>query len=121
MIISLIEIEISIPISVLTWIPWKKLSSPLDPPYCEIFKIRNTDLEFGSPRYVWHKHKNKKNTSNCKALCLSRKCKKCFLKHLAFISYAPFLLWIVQSILILNNLLVITLSGTVRFLLFLTL
>ena len=46
MITGLIEIEILIPISILTWILWKSWTHRLDPPYCDIFKTRNTDLQF---------------------------------------------------------------------------
>ena len=44
-----------------------------DLPYCEIFKINNTNLQFRSPGYGWrkNKNKNKKNTGNCNAFCIS--------------------------------------------------
>ena len=44
-----------------------------DLPYCEIFKINNTNLQFRSPGYCWrkNKNKNKKNTGNCNAFCIS--------------------------------------------------
>ena len=54
-IIGHIEMEISILNSILTWIPWNKLNSPPSPPYCNIFKIRNTYLEILSPRTGWQK------------------------------------------------------------------
>ena len=38
----------------------------------QIFKIRNTDLQFRS-RQVEKQRKKKKNTGNCKALCVLRK------------------------------------------------
>ena len=72
MIIGLIEIEARVLISNLTGILWKKLNSrprPVVP-----FKIRNTDLQFRSPRYDWQKNKN--NTNNYKAFCVLRKCNK---------------------------------------------
>ena len=40
------------------------------------FKIRNTALQFRSPRYGWQKNEKKKNTGNCKAFCVLRKRKK---------------------------------------------
>ena len=43
------------------------------PPYCEIFKIRNTDLQFRSPGYGWQRNNKKKNTGNCKASYVSCK------------------------------------------------
>ena len=57
-----------------------------DKSYCEIFKIRNTDLQLRSPRFGWQKNekkkmkkkKKKKNTDNCKACCFSRKRNKPF-------------------------------------------
>ena len=50
----------------------------LNPPYCEIFKIRYTDLQFQNPGYGWQKNKKnkKKNTGNCKEFCVWRKRKK---------------------------------------------
>ena len=53
--------------------------TPLDQSYCNIFKIRNTDLQFQSPGYSWQKNEKKKeknknkNIDNYKALCVSRK------------------------------------------------
>ena len=35
--------------------------------------IRNTNLQFRSSGYSWQKNE-KKNTGNCKALCVSHKC-----------------------------------------------
>ena len=47
----------------------KNWTHSLDPPYCDIRKIRNTDLQFRSPGYAWQKHEKKKeqkkNTGNC--------------------------------------------------------
>ena len=71
-IVGFIEIEILILISKPTWIPWKKLKSLPDPPYYKIFKIKNGNLQFLSLGYRWQK-REKKNTSNCKAFCVSRK------------------------------------------------
>ena len=34
----------------------KSWTHRLDPPYCEISKMRNTDLQFRSPRYVYMLH-----------------------------------------------------------------
>ena len=49
--------------------------------HTEIFKIRNTDLQFQSPGYGWQKNEKKKdekkNTGNCKALRISRKRNNC--------------------------------------------
>ena len=63
MAIGLMEMEISVLISRLTWIPWKKLTHCLDPPYWGIFKVRNTDLQFWSPGKG-----EQKNSANCKAI-----------------------------------------------------
>ena len=41
MVIGLMEMEISVLISRLTWIPWKKLTHCLDPPYWGIFSQEN--------------------------------------------------------------------------------
>ena len=71
-VIGLIEMEISILISIFAWRTWKNLAYCLDPPYSEIFKIGNTDLQFRSPLYDSQKNEKKKNTGNCKALCVSR-------------------------------------------------
>ena len=67
--VGLTEIEISILISVPTWIPWKKLNSPAWPATLTIFKIRNTDLQLRSPGHGCQK--NKKKAGNYKALCVS--------------------------------------------------
>ena len=55
-------------ISIFTWIPWKKLNSCFDLPYCEIFKIGNANLQFQNPGYGWQKNekKEKKNKGNSK-------------------------------------------------------
>ena len=78
-ILGLVEIEISILIPVLTWIPWENLNSPLRSAICNIFNIRNNDLQ-SKVSYGWpnteKKEKKKKNTGTCKALCVSRKRKK---------------------------------------------
>ena len=58
MTVGLIEMKISILVPILTWIPWKKLYC--NPPYCNIFKIQNTDFQFRSPGYSWQKNNNKK-------------------------------------------------------------
>ena len=42
------------------------------PPYWEILKIRNTDLQFTSPGHGWQKNKKKKNTGNSKTLNVLR-------------------------------------------------
>ena len=55
MIIGLVEMEISILISILTWIPRKNWTHHLDPPYGDIFKIWKTDLQFWSPGPGWQK------------------------------------------------------------------
>ena len=40
----------------------------------EIFKIKNTDLQFRSPGHDWQKNeKMRKNTGNCKTLYVSHK------------------------------------------------
>ena len=39
-----------------------------DPPYCQIFKIRNADLQFLSPGYGRQKNKKKKNKGNCRKI-----------------------------------------------------
>ena len=65
--IDLIEMEISILISNLTWTSWKKLNSQSR---SAIFKITDTDLQFQSPGYDWQENKN---TGNCKAFCVSSK------------------------------------------------
>ena len=44
----------------------------LGPPYCEIFEIRNTDLQLWSSGHGWQKTNSKKNTGNCKALCFTQ-------------------------------------------------
>ena len=51
--------------------------------YREIIKIRNTNLQFQSPKYSWKKRKKKekKNTDNYKALCVSRNRKKAIGKN----------------------------------------
>ena len=66
-VIGLIEIELLIPISILARI------YRLGPPYWEILKIKNTYLQFQSPVYGWKKNKKKRNTGNCKVLCVSSK------------------------------------------------
>ena len=45
-------------------------------------KIRSTNLQFQSPGHGWQKNeeKEKKNTGNCKVLCVSRKRNKAFAK-----------------------------------------
>ena len=65
-VIDLTEIEISI----LTWIPWRKLSSPT---WSTIFKIRNTDLQFHGYGSQESKKEEKKNTGYCKAFFISPK------------------------------------------------
>ena len=79
-VISLIEMDTSILISILRKVPWKKLKLPLWPAKLRVFKISNTNLQFRSPGYSWHKTEKKekkyKNTGNIKALCVSRKRKK---------------------------------------------
>ena len=45
----------------------------LSSPYWEIFRIRNTNLQFRSNRHGWQKNEKKKNKGNCKALCCLRK------------------------------------------------
>ena len=69
---GLMKMEISLLISDLTWTPWKKLAHRIGSPYWEVFKIRNTDLQFRSPGHVWQKNE-KESTGNCKALYVSRK------------------------------------------------
>ena len=59
---GLIEMEISILILIITWISWKNWTHCLDPPYCEIFKIRNDELQFQSPGYDWEKNKKTEQT-----------------------------------------------------------
>ena len=49
---------------------WTRL---LDPPYCEMFKIGNIDLQFRSPGYGWQKNNKKKNKNNCKVFYFLRK------------------------------------------------
>ena len=79
---DLMEMRISILISILTWISQKNLR--LGSPYWKIFKIRNTNLQFWNPAHGWQKNKKKnkkkkkkkRNTGNCKALCVSRNRKK---------------------------------------------
>ena len=48
------------------------------PPYWEIFKIRNINLQFRSPRHSWQKNNNNNDNSknNCKVPCASHKRKK---------------------------------------------
>ena len=70
--------------SIFTWRPRKKFNSLHPSAYCEIFKIRNTDLQFRSP---WHNllknnNKKKKNAGNCKALWISRNRNKIFFPFL---------------------------------------
>ena len=63
----MIDLEISIVISNLSWSPWKKLNSPrLYLPYCKIFKTGTPTFEFRSPGYGWKKNKKKekKNTDH---------------------------------------------------------
>ena len=64
--------EISILISILTWIVWKKLNSPLR---SVILRYKNQEyrLEFRNPGYSWQKNGKMKSTGHCKALCVSRK------------------------------------------------
>ena len=66
-----------------TWRPRKKFKSLHPSAYCEILKIRNTDLQFRSP---WHNllknNNNKKNAGNCKALWISRNRNKIFFHFL---------------------------------------
>ena len=38
--------------------------------------FRNVDLQLQSPGYSWQKNEKKKNTGNCKALCILRKLNK---------------------------------------------
>ena len=45
----------------------------LNLPYRQIFKIRNTDLQFLSPKYGRQKNEKKKKTGNRKAFCVSHK------------------------------------------------
>ena len=71
-VIEFTEMEISVLISILTWISHRFHSQ------CwEIFKISNNDLQLRSPGYGWQKNERKeKNTGNCKALNVSHKRKK---------------------------------------------
>ena len=49
----------------------KKLNSLPRSAILQLFKITNTDLQFRSPDSGWQKNeKKKKNTGNCKALCV---------------------------------------------------
>ena len=59
MVIDFLEMEIPILISIFTWKSW---THRLGPPYWEIFKIWNTDLQFQSPGHGWQK--NEKETKN---------------------------------------------------------
>ena len=64
------EMEISILISVPTWIPLKRLNSP---PQSDILRdVKDQEYEFIIPKVPEKKKKEKKNTSNCKASCVSR-------------------------------------------------
>ena len=45
-------------------------------PHNEIFKVKNTDLQFRNPRHGWQKNEKKKNTGSCKAFFFSRKHQK---------------------------------------------
>ena len=61
------EMEISVLTSILTWIPRKKLTYRLDPPYWETFIIRNITF----PEWL-----NQKNSGNCNALFFTGKTQK---------------------------------------------
>ena len=67
LVVGLMEIDISVLISILTWIPQKSWTHGLNPPYWEIFKIRNTNIQ---------ERLNEKNLNSCKAICFTSKRKK---------------------------------------------
>ena len=64
------EMQISILIPILTWIPQKKLNSP--PQTITLRDFQNQEYHFTSPGHGWQKNK-KNNIGNCKASCVSRK------------------------------------------------
>ena len=49
---------------------WKSWTHRFDPPYWEIFKIRNTNLQFPSPRHGCHK--NEKNRQLQNVICFTQ-------------------------------------------------
>ena len=86
-VLCLIEMEIKILMSVVTWILGKSWTHHLDLPYYKIFKIRNIVLQFRIPGYGRQKNekKEKKNKGNSKALCVSRNHNKQRLNVLFFV------------------------------------
>ena len=75
--IGLIEMEISILNQILHGHLEKSWTRSLDPPYCEIFKTWNTDLQFRSPRYGWQKKQEKEQHRQLQSVLRLTQTQKC--------------------------------------------